>query len=158
MNKFSVDYDELEQEISKPKAYRYEDVKDKIVRVAYDIVRFESPEEDIDALWQVQSTDDGEVIVAMYDKGDGSTSVKTSESSWSVVPDSNKNVHIFYKNHMIKRIASTDININEEDISSFCKGVGERLANDKAVRASLLDELPNLDRMDLFSKYPELTE
>jgi hypothetical protein len=159
MNKFSLDYNSLEKVLDKPKVYRYEDVKDKIVRVAYDIVRFQSPEEEIDALWQVQSTDDGEVIVAMYDEGSGDSNSIKSESSWNVVADSNnENMHIFYKDQPIKKIAAVQAGIQNDDVSSFCYNVSKRLNEDKDFRLTLLSELSNLDRIELFSKYPELTQ
>lgn len=160
MNKYTLDYDSLEKAIERPKAYRYEDVKDKIVRVAYDIVRFQSPEEDIDTLWQVQATDDGDVIVAMYDEG-GKTaeaSAKEPDGNWNVVADGNSNMHIFYKDRPIKRIAAAQAGIPEAEVSSFCNDVKKKLNADKDFRTSLLNDIPTLDRVELFSQYPELTQ
>jgi len=160
MNKFTLDYDSLEKAIERPKVYRYEDVKDKLVRVAYDIVRFQSQEEDIDALWQVQATDDGEVIVAMYDEGKktAEASAQAVDGDWNVVADANSDMHIFYKDRPIKRIAAAQAGIPEEEVTSFCYNVKQKLNADKDFRTSLLNEIPTLERIDLFSQYPELTQ
>jgi hypothetical protein len=63
MPKFSVDYSGLENKIYK-KAYRLADVKDQLETVAFDIVRFKDNDKGAE-LWQVQSADDGDYIVAL---------------------------------------------------------------------------------------------
>ena len=94
MDKFAVDYSTIEKDLNRPKFYKYEDVKDKLVKVAFDVVRFMDTNEDIDGLWQIQKTDDGEVIVAMYDTPD-SKEIK-AESDWHVFPDrKNASINIF---------------------------------------------------------------
>lgn len=157
MDKFALDYDSLEKVLDKPKTFRYDDVKHKLIRVASGIVRFLPDEEPIDGLWQIQATDNGEVIVAMYDEGESSEQI-TAESSWNVVADSNnKNMHIFYKGEPIKRIAASKAGIASDDVPSFCYNVSKKLNSDKNFRSSLLEELSSVYRMELFSKYPELT-
>ena len=162
MNKFLLDYNSLESAVNKPRVYKYEDVKHKLVKVAYDIVKFDGPEEDIDSLWQVQATDDGEVIVAMYDEsvktGNDSPTIK-SQSSWNVVADSkHENMFIFYKDHPIKKIATNTVGILPNDISSFCSNISNKLNSDKGFRSSLLNDLSNVERIELFSKHPEITQ
>ena len=39
MQNFSVDFEKLDQVLNK-RAYKYNDVKDKLVKVAFDVVRF----------------------------------------------------------------------------------------------------------------------
>ena len=104
MNKYSVDYSDLDQELSVDKFYHYAEVKNSLVKVAFDIVKFKDSE-GIDGLWQIKATDDGEVIVAMYSDDDikiasSASTFKTAslKSPWSVLPDHrNSTVHLFYK-------------------------------------------------------------
>jgi hypothetical protein len=65
MSKFSLDYSDLANKIVK-RAYRLSDVKDQLETVAFDIVRFKDADKGAE-LWQVQSADDGDYIVALYD-------------------------------------------------------------------------------------------
>ena len=65
MSKFAINYSSLENTIYK-KAYRLEDVKDRIERVAFDVVRFKDDDNGAN-LWQVQSSDDGDYIVSIYE-------------------------------------------------------------------------------------------
>ena len=67
MKKFAIDVDSLENKLQKKTAYRLEDVKDKVRKVAFDVVRFVDNDATIDGLWQIQKHDDGEYIVAMYE-------------------------------------------------------------------------------------------
>ena len=63
MNKFAVDYNSLESELTpRPQYFRYDDVKDRLRKVAFDVVRFKDGD-DISGLWQIQQTDEGEVIL-----------------------------------------------------------------------------------------------
>jgi hypothetical protein len=159
MDKFAFDYSTLEKDLEKPKSYRYEDVKDKIIRVAYDIVRFQGPEEDIDSLWQIQATDDGDVIVAMYDEGESKVAEASVKSgAWNVVADANNTLHIFYKEHQIKRIASREVGLSSDDIPMFCQDIGQKLNSDQEFRQNLIAELSATQRTELFSQYPELSK
>jgi hypothetical protein len=163
MDKFAFDYSTLEKDLEKPKSYRYEDVKDKIVRIAYDIVRFQGPDEDIDSLWKIQTTDDGDVIVAMYEEGEGKIAEASVKSSaWNVVTDSKQNFHIFYKDSPIKIIACSEVGISfvgisSNDIQMFCQDVGQKLNDDQDLRQTLMAELPATQRTELFRQYPELS-
>lgn len=152
MNKFAIDYSLLEQELDKPKIFRYADVKDRLVRVAYDVVRFQAPEEDIDGLWQIQTTDDGEVIVAMYEEGDTKIAeASRSRGNWQVVSDSGNNMHIFYKDHFVKRMASV------ENAAEIAKIACDKLNSSPESCQLLVAELPSDQKEELFRKYPELS-
>jgi len=152
LDKFSIDYGILD----KQRHFKYEDVKDRLVKVAYDVVRFKDPTEDIDGLWQVQATDDGEIIVAMYDDSDKQNSI-TKDSSWKAVADNrNESIYVFYNDEPIKRIASSEINIPSVEYKELCKDISIRLNNDSNFRSTLLNELPINVRAQLFTKFPEL--
>ena len=55
MKKFAVGYASLQSSLEKPKVYKLEDVKDKIKKVVFDVVRF-LDSDNIDGLWQIQHT------------------------------------------------------------------------------------------------------
>ena len=65
MEKNGVDYFELDKKTSN-KIYKLADVKDQIEVVGFDIVRFRDNDRGAE-LWQVQSADDGDYIVALYE-------------------------------------------------------------------------------------------
>lgn len=160
MDKYAINYAELKSNIDRPKYYKYEDVKHRLIRVAYDVVKFQDANEDIDGLWQIQTTNDGEVIVAMYDapESQATESIKT-ESSWAVIPDQNNaSMNVFYKGNAIHRIASAQIGVPSQDLPDFCVNVAAKLDANEDFRRSLLEDIPVNERMAIFSKYPELTK
>ena len=158
MDKYAIDYKTLENGMSKPKSFKYSEVKDRLVKVAYDIVRFmDAGSDDLDGLWQVQTRDDGEVIVAMYESDDEDTLI--TNSSWDVIPDNHKeSMSIFYKGHPVKRVIASEVGVPTEEIPSFCNDVANKLHNNKDFRNLLLDDVSESDKADIFNKYPELTE
>jgi hypothetical protein len=156
MDKFAVDYSYIADELDKPKFYKYEEVKHRLVKVAFDVVRFMDADDTIDGLWKIQKTDEGEVIVAMYDDT-VKTACKKTESNWHVFPDrANTSINIFYKNEPIKRIASEEMEIDSNFLSSLCKDVEVKLATDDSFRDRLLNELSTDQRIDLLTRFPEI--
>lgn len=120
MAKFaSSDYQNLEETLDKSskEIYKYEDVKHRLCKVAFDVVKF-LPDHDnyIDGLWQIQNTDDGEVIVARYkDEPE-----MKSESSWSA--ELNKaatEITIYHNNCPVKVVTASDLGIKGEDLIKF---------------------------------------
>lgn len=157
MDKYSLDYNHLEKALSRPKTFRYEDVKHRLEKVAFGTVRFMDASEDIDGLWEIKATDEGDVIIAKYEYGDDE--VKTSISSWDVLPDKRgSTIHIFYKGEPVTKIASAKLGANNQDLPFICKNASIRLNGDSAFRDMLLEEVADVDKARLFSRYPELTE
>jgi len=151
-NKFSVNYEDLQKKFNAKKSYKLEDVKYKIKKVAFDVVRFLETE-DIDGLWQVQHRDDGDYIVAMYDEP-----IKTA-SAWSVVSDRNqKNINFFYKDTPIVRLASTKLGIPQEQVSFAIKHLPEKLASNQKLVEGLLLEISPEERTQLLTQFPELNK
>ncbi len=141
--------------ISKRKSYRMSDVKDKIEKVAFDVVRFRDDSEDQDFnLWKIEATTDGPVIVAMYADEVPSSMLEVKTASvnnpWSALTDSRANINIYYKGEPIKVIASVD------DAKFVCGWLPEKLATDDSFRKSLLEDLSDTDRAMILSKYPEI--
>lgn len=155
MEKFSVNYEQLHDNLTSKKRYRLEDVKDKITKVAFDVVKFSDGDKIIDGLWEIKSCDDGEYIVALYDNDD--KKVSTASAPWSVIADSSgTNLNIFYKEKAIKKVSLASLGVPEEDHQLVCKSLPIKLASNKSLANSLLNGLSELDRNELFQKYPEL--
>src|SRR3990167_2413907 len=143
--KFDVNYNNLDGVLNRPKFYKYSDVKGKLVKVAFDVVRF-MEKENIDGLWQIQKTDDGEVILAMYEDEEK----HASSNNWNAVPDkTGQSVTVFYKNEPVKNIASAEFGIDSSEISSLCSSLKDGLNNNATLRSALFAELPEVEKTEL---------
>jgi hypothetical protein len=151
MEKFALDYNSLVTKIERPKEYRLADVKDRIERVAFDVVRFRD-NEDTEQLWRIDERDDGPVIVALYEEGE-----KTSESSekkWEVLPDKKAScLHIYYKGDPIVKLATEDIGLPDAELEVIARWLPHRLEEDDRLRQLILDKSGD---EELTRKYPEL--
>lgn len=138
MNKFSLDYEHLDQRVNAQKVYRLADVQHRIEKVAFDVVRFVD-DDDSTRLWQVQDTPDGPVIVAMYGHEGAaepaiSVELKSESTEWKAVPDKQAGVHIFHKGEAIVRLAAADFGIPETEIGTLCRWLPKKLATDEELR------------------------
>src|ERR1035438_5028307 len=113
MSKISLDYSSLANQITK-KAYRLSDVKDQLETVAFDVVRFKDGDKGAD-LWQIQSADDGDYIVALYDN-----EAEKEASNWSVLVTKNgSDLQISYKGDPLVRLSSKKLGRSEEHTSEL---------------------------------------
>lgn len=152
MNKFAVDYNSLKDKLNTKRHYKYSDVKHKLVKVAYDIVKFEDGG-GIDGLWQIQKTDEGDVIVAMY--SDSNDEKKALSSNWSVLLDKTASVaNIFYKDEYVKKIASSEVEV--ENFKMLAEILPETLNENSNLREKMLSSLSSDDKEYLINKFPEL--
>jgi len=152
MSKFSIDYSGLEQKVYK-KAFRLSDVKDRIERVAFDVVRFNDGDE-ASKLWQVQSADDGDYIIALYDENDEAQKVT---SSWEVVLSKTSSViDVYYKGDPIVRVAASKLGIPNNELPFVARYLPQKLAENKKLSTALLSEVDESVRQELYEKYPEL--
>ena len=150
MSKFEINYSGLENTIIK-KAYRLEDVKDRIERVAFDIVKFKDDDEGAN-LWKIQSADDGEYIVAVYNREE-----EKIANDWSVKLSKIANtLQISYKGDPIVRIASSKLGIPPSELSRVEKYLPEKLAENKKLVRALLNELDKPAKNEVLNRYPEL--
>jgi len=157
MSNFGVDYNQLENKIYK-KSYKLSDVKDKIVKVAFDIVRFKE-NDSATKLWQIQSSDDGEYIVALYDTSEDmvTTASTASHNPWKVEYNKiGKTINFYYKNYPIIQVASSKLGIKDTDLDSVENYLPERLSQNKKLACALLNQLDNRSKDHVFNKYPEL--
>lgn len=151
MSKDRIDYSGLEKIIYK-KAYKLADVKDQLESVAFDIVRFKDGDKGAE-LWQVQSADDGDYIVALYE----SDSVEKSASQWDVtISKTAGNLQVSYKGDPIVRVASSKLGIPQSEIHKIPDYLPTKLAESKKLVKALLNELPVSAKNEVLRKYPEL--
>ncbi len=155
MSDFQVDYQKLENKLSQKKFYRLADVQDRLVKIAWDIVRF--PEGDnIDGLWQIQSCDDGEFIVAMYDEN---APVAKTSSDWNVITDRTGNyLNVFYKGEPVTRFSAASFGIPAEESHKVCEYLPTKLASNPQLVRALLQDLPASERQVLLDNHPELNK
>lgn len=153
MDKFAVDYQVLGQKMTERKVYRFEDVKDRLVKVAFDVVRFRE-DDNIDGLWQIQATDDGELIVAMYEEEPG---LESKSNDWAAVADKTGSViNVFYKTEPVMKFAASSVGI--EDVSNLVETLPKSLSENTNLRQAMLNELPLEEKAALLAKYPELNK
>ena len=150
MAKFSIDYSSISGQITK-KAFRLSDVKDQLESVGFDIVRFKDSDKSAD-LWQVQSADDGEYIVALYQSDEEKTA-----NVWDVsISKISGDLQISYKGDPLVRVAASRLGIATSEVNKVPGYLPAKLAaNPKLVKA-LLNELSETAKKAVLNKYPEL--
>lgn len=151
MSKFAINYSSLENTIYK-KAYRLEDVKDNIERVAFDVVRFKDDDNGAN-LWQIQSADDGDYIVSIYEP-DPEEKVA---ANWSVAINKiSGDMQISYKGDPLVRLAYNRLGIPRSELNKAEQYLPQKLADNKKLVNALLNELNESAKKEVLSKYPEL--
>lgn len=153
MSKYGIDYSNLANKITK-KAYRLSDVKDQLETVAFGVVRFKDADKGAD-LWEVQSADDGDYIVALYDE-EPETTVKKA-MAWSVMATKNgSDLQISYKGDPLVKMSSRKLGIPSNELHRAEQYLPEKLASNKKLVKALLNELSDTARQEVSKRYPEL--
>ena len=153
MSKFSVNYKNLENKIYK-RAYKLSEVSDRIEKVAFDVVRF-NDDDDASRLWQIQSADDGDYIVALYDEAEEAQ--KKTAITWEVSLNKTASVvEIYYKGDPIVKVAASKLGIPSNEISMVSSYLPKKLAESKRLVMSLLSETDEATKAEILKKYPEL--
>jgi hypothetical protein len=148
--KHSIDYSKLENQVSK-RAYRLEDVKGQLETVAFDIVRFKDSDKGAQ-LWQVQSADDGDYIVAIYQGEEEKTA-----SAWEVaISKISGEIQFSYRGDPLVRVASAKLGIPGSELDKVSSYLPEKLATNKRLVQALLKEMPEPAKKMALEKYPEL--
>lgn len=153
MDKYLVDFTALDKVFNKPKSYKLADVKHLIQKVAFDVVRFRE-NEDTAQLWRIENSEDGPIIVAMYDDSDGDKIATAAPKTWDVVVDSSNGLNFVYKGEAITRVAASEFGC--EDQYLMARWLSNKLATDSKLRAGVLNSISEEARGLLFSKFPEL--
>lgn len=155
MSKNLIDYNELDRVINK-KSYRLIDVKDKIEKVAFDIVRFKDNDKGAD-LWQIQSSDDGEYIISLYEESKDNIKTASHNAAWGFDFDAKGNiVQFYYKGDPIAKIACNDIGFSPNDVRIMSKHFTDVLSTSQSAVNNLLNTLDASTRKEILNKYPEL--
>lgn len=144
MDKFSVDFVELQSKLTAKKAYLLADVKHKIKKVAFDVVRF-MDKDNIDELWQIQRQGDDEYIVAMYDDSALEVTKIASTSSWKVVTAGSK-LQVMFDNQPLKVISLASLGIPAEDAELVRRNMEKRFASDSEFANIFVQELSEDDQ------------
>lgn len=152
MSKFLIDYSGLENKILK-RAYKLSDVKDQLETVAFDIVKFKDEDKGAE-LWQVQSADDGDYIVALYQSEDNE---KSAANDWDVVVSKTAHdLHVSYKGDPLVKVAASKLGIPPQELHQVPTYLPTKLAGSKKLVKALLNELTPSAKKEVLSKYPEL--
>lgn len=155
--KFSVDYAQLENKLYK-KAYRLSEVKDKLETVAFDVVRFRDQDKGAQ-LWQVQSADDGDYIVSLYEEDAETTKTAKTASVWDVVLSKASNtLNFFYKGAPITKMSAAQLGIPATELDMVERYLPARLAENSKLVDALLSQLTEPAKKEVLSKYPELAK
>lgn len=153
MKNFSIDYSILDNKITK-KAYRLSDVKEQLETVSFDIVRFKDSDKGAE-LWQIQSAEDGDYIVALYEEE--AELDKTASSVWSVlVTKSGQDLQVSYKGDPLVRLSAKKLGIPSNELHKAERYLPEKLATNKKLVKALLSELSDTARHEVSKRYPEL--
>lgn len=152
MSKFVIDYNSVIKNTFQ-KTYKLSDVKDKLEKVAFDLVRFKDSTKD--ELWQIQSAEDGEYIVALYEED--TNSVNKSEASWAV--GLNKmagTLDFFYNNEPVCNINAMSIGLDEKSLEGVPELLPKQLTSNKKLVNSLFKQVSPQTKEYFYNKYPEL--
>lgn len=152
-NKFQIDVEALKQKMIK-KSYKLSDVKDRIEKVSWDIVRF-TEGDDAANLWQVQSADDGEYIISLYEEAP--EEVKTANSNWQISLSKTASVmDFYYKGDPIISLKADKLGLPTDDLAAATRYLPKKLSENKQLVRALLNELGKTAKNEVLNKYPEL--
>ena len=155
MRDFTVDYAKLEDKLLK-RSYRLSEVEGQIERVAFDIVRFKDGDKGA-ALWQIQSAEDGDYIVSLYEEPKEDT-VKNASLPWEVIfSKATKTLNFFYKGEPVVKVAARNLGIPEDEIELAKRYLPRSLSENKSLVSALLSSLKTESKDQLLAKYPELS-
>jgi hypothetical protein len=155
MVKHQINYESLDNVVNR-KTFKLSEVKDKLVKVAFDVYKMKNgdPEE----LWQVQNSDDGDYIVARYNdevEKEVKVAVASVISPWEVSA-SESDVSIFYKGYPISKISLASLGMKNEDADSITSFLPGKLASDKNLVKALVNDLNEKVKNKIIQMYPEL--
>lgn len=127
--------------------YKLADVSSRIEKVAFDVVRFKDDDNRAN-LWQIQSGEDGDYIIALYNEE------FRKESDWEALVDKKASViHIFYKKTELGKLSSQDL--GNLDLDRAAQILPQKLASNSQLKNLFLDRLPS--KQAVLSKFPELS-
>lgn len=136
-----LDYENFAKTIG-GKIYKLSDVKHKLEKVCFDIVKFK--DEDQDDLWQVMNAEDGSYIVARYSSSDDDA-VKEAKASttekWDVLVSQAGYLHFYYNGQPMGTLSADKLGIPAADLPAIKRFLPAKLASDQSFVKTLRDEL-----------------
>jgi len=154
MKMSNLNLEELANIISPPRSYKLSDVKDKIVRVAFDVCVFK--DDDNSKLWEIKSANDGDYIVAMFDDSDEKIAkASDSKAKWDVIVK-NSELNIFYKKEFLAKFSAKSLGFEEKELPLVQSYLPKTLASDEKLVRKLFGSLDENVKNKFLSKYPEL--
>lgn len=154
MDKFNIDFDNLSEKMKKKRAYRMEDVKGRIRKVAFDVVRF-IDSEGLDNLWKVKTVGDEEYIVAMYGEDEEKVEKTASENLWRAI-ENGRGVDIFYKGAAVGTIDLSSLGFDPSDRQLASQWIPVKLGEDRDFTDRFISSLSSSERENLAVVAPEL--
>lgn len=139
MKKFQIDFEELKQSVVPDSRVPLKGNEHRLVRVAFDLYRFK--EGNVEELWQVQSSDDGEFLVRTYDLSDEEE--KKAEYKWMVELDKKgENLTIAYRNIPLYKIAVQKYGIKTAaEVQTFQRAIYSKLNTDEDFTYGFVNKL-----------------
>lgn len=145
MQKFNIDYDVLKK--FSGKYLDYNEVKHKLVKVAFDLYKLE--DDKAARLWEVNKADDGNYIVALYSEDE----TIEKQSDWEVeINKTANNVNFYYKGDYVTKLSKADLGAGFEKANEL----PEKLSENKKLVSLLLKKADVNTKNNLVRKYPEL--
>jgi len=154
MRSFNLDPNVLEQHLAKQaeKRFKWADLEPRIQKVAFDVVRFVDGS-DVQGLWRVEPTPEGDVILALYEEP-----VLTKEASacpWRVVAR-NSYLQIFYKDSPLTALAAKDLGIPENELYLTASYLPSKLASSPEMVRKLMATMRKEAAQHIYQTFPEL--
>lgn len=151
--KEEINYQDLHQKLSPKKTYKLSEVQNQLVKVAFDVVKFQ--DNDIEGLWKIEKDEQGEYIVALYDD---SELTKSASIPWQVKVEQDNSCLIFYKDEPVTKISLSSLNIPISEHSLVKSYLPNKLANNQTLVKSLIQSIDNKHLQKICQKYPEFTK
>lgn len=146
-NRFEIDLSSVSQTLH-PTSRRIS--KSQVVKVAFDVVRF--TDDPASRLWQIQSADDGDYIVSLYQDEE-----LPKTGAWEVVLSKTAaTLNVFYKGEQIAALQASKLGVPSNELSTVANYLPAKLAASPALVRSLLSELTDASKQAVLAKYPEI--
>jgi hypothetical protein len=116
------------------KSYRLNDVAGQIVKVGFDVVKFKD-DDDASHLWEVQSSDDGDYIVALYDVA--ATKTASAINPWKVTV-ADDHFDVYCNDKFVARFGASEIGIPTNELYLVPTYLPGKLARDGTFAQKLL--------------------
>jgi hypothetical protein len=156
MSRHSIDYNSLSQKVSTT-THKLSDVKNRLEKVAFDIVRFRDG--DPDELWQVQNSADGDYIVARYtDTPEETTKTASSKNPWEVLVSKAGWLHVYFAGAPLAKFAAAALGLSVEDLDTAKRTLPAKLASDKRFVKALLATLGQEQQEEILKATPEILQ